>query len=115
MSAVGLPLFFYSIKKTGDLVQAQTLLFTFLVLVEFIRIQTIRERYKQSILSNYWLLGALGGSMLLQLAVLYTPLQSIFEVAYIGLQGWKLILISATGFLTGVLGMDQVFNYVFGD
>jgi len=115
MTATGLPLFFYSLKLTESIVLAQSLLFTFLVLVEFIRIQTIRHRYDQSILSNPWLLGALAGSFILQLIVLYTPLQEIFELARIGLTGWIWTLAATGGFSVGAFGMMKIFDRLFAE
>ncbi|MFT4892944.1 MAG: Ca2+-transporting ATPase [Candidatus Nanohaloarchaea archaeon] len=111
MTLTGLPLFFSSIS-TG-LIAAQTVLFTFLVLVEMIRIQIIRSRYKQSILSNKWLAGALGSSILLQLLVLYTPLSSYFQTASLGLSMWMVLGAGVAGFWILSLVMTRAFDYYF--
>lgn len=110
MALTGLPLFFYTIMSGGTLLQAQTVLFTFLVIVEMIRIQTIRQRYQQSIFSNKWLVGALATSFGLQLAVLYTPLNRYFEVEPLGMMHWELLGIGALGFFALSLLMIKVFD-----
>lgn len=115
MAVTGLPLFFHALRTTGDLILAQTLLFTFLVLVEMIRIQTIRQRYKQSIFSNSWLAGALVGSLALQLLVIYTPLNSYFGTFEIGLQGWNWMLMATLGFLGVAVGMIKIFDRLFNE
>jgi Ca2+-transporting ATPase len=111
MTLTGLPLFFHSLSL--GLVVAQTVLFTFLVMVEMIRIQIIRNRYDQSILSNKWLAGALGSSILLQLLVLYTPLSSYFETSVLGLEQWVVLGLGVTGFWVLSVGMTKIFNRYF--
>lgn len=110
MTLTGLPLFFYTLTNGGTLVQAQTVLFTFLVIVEMIRIQTIRQRYRQSIFSNKWLLGALLISLLLQLGVLYTPLHSYFDVQPLGVADWGILGIGALAFTALTVVMTKVFD-----
>ena len=107
----GLPLFFYGLSKS--LVAAQTVLFTFLVLIEMVRIQTIRSRYSQSLMSNKWLVGALASSFALQLLVLYTPLRDYFGTALLGLEMWSFIGIATAGFLALSFGLSQLFDRVF--
>ena len=91
MAIAGLPVFFMGLETTGSILVAQTMLFTFLVLVEMIRIQIIRRRYDQSLSTNKWLVAALGASIVLQLIVLYSPLRSIFDVAALTLMNWMYI------------------------
>ncbi len=113
MAATGLPLFYYALGQGRSLVYAQTLLFTFLVLVEMIRIQIIRQRYHQSILSNKWLVAALGSSIALQLVVLYTPLSGLFKVASVGVTGWLWMLAAVAGFSVLAFGMTKSFDYLW--
>ena len=103
MTVTGLALFFYGLSVTRDLVVAQTVLFTFLVAVEMVRLQLIRSRYDLSMLSNRWLIGAVGASLVLQLAVLYTPLATFFDVVPLGATEWAWIGAAFAGFL--VLGI----------
>jgi Ca2+-transporting ATPase len=111
MTLTGLPIFFYGLSS--DLIVAQTVLFTFLVMVEMIRIQIIRNRYSQSILSNKWLAGALGSSIVLQLLVLYTPLSSYFKTAALGLGGWGLLGMGVAGFWLLSVIMTKIFDRQF--
>ncbi|MFB6292267.1 MAG: cation-translocating P-type ATPase [Candidatus Nanohaloarchaea archaeon] len=113
MAATGLPLFYYAIGQGKSLVYAQTLLFTFLVLVEMVRIQIIRQRYHQSLLSNKWLVAALVTSLLLQLLVLYTPLKVLFGLAAVGVQGWLWMAAAVAAFSGLAFGMTWVFDRLF--
>ncbi len=88
LAVTGLGIFFYALDRTGSLLRAQSLLFTFIVVVELIRIQVIRSRYDQSLRSNPWLVGAIGVSLLVHLAVLYTPLHDFFQVVPLSLVEW---------------------------
>jgi len=112
IAAVGLPLFFSQLGNS--LIVAQTTLFTFLVVIEMVRIQSIRSRYDQSIFSNKWLLGALLSSMVLQLAVLYTPVREFLEVAALGMSSWQVLGLGFGGYvlLSAVTGhlLDRVFE-----
>lgn len=100
LAVTGLGIFFHALDRTGSLLRAQSLLFTFIVVVELIRIQVIRSRYDQTLRSNLWLVGALGVSLLVQLAVLYTPLQDFFQVVPLTLREWGWI---AAGFVVFLL------------
>ncbi|MFQ3308615.1 MAG: Ca2+-transporting ATPase [Candidatus Nanohaloarchaea archaeon] len=99
MAATGLPVFFTSLSS--GLMTAQTLLFTFIVVIEMVRIQVIRERYKQSLLSNKWVIGALSASMILQIILVYIPVvREYFGTVAIGLPGWSKIAASGIFFVT---------------
>jgi len=63
------------------------------VLYEFVRIATIRYQEKLSWLSNKWLLLSLFGSLLLQLIIIYSPLNSFFYVAPLGIREWGILII----------------------
>ena len=99
MTITGLAAFFYALADTGDLVRAQTVLFTFLVAVELVRIQLVRGRYGQSLRSNPWLVAALLGSLALQALVLYTPLNDLFAVVPLGVDGLGVVAVAGLGFL----------------
>ena len=113
MTGTGLGLFFYGLATTASLLRAQTLLFTFLVVVEVIRIQVIRSRYDLSILSNPWLLVAIGVTLLLQLLVLYTPLSTVFDVRPLSLGEWGWIAVAFVGFLALNLGLRDLLDRRF--
>ncbi|WP_089778735.1 cation-translocating P-type ATPase [Haloferax massiliensis] len=88
LTATGLGVFFYALDQSGDLVVAQTVLFTFLVTAELVRTQSVRLRYRLSPRSNPWLLGAVGLSLALHLVLLYTPVADLFGVVPLGLTEW---------------------------
>lgn len=98
MTITGLPIFFWNVAFES-LILAQTALFTFLVAVEMIRIQIIRRRYDLSFLSNRWLVTAVGFSLVLQILVLYTPLNTFFEVVPLPMTQAGELALSFTGFL----------------
>ena len=99
LAATGLGIFFHALDRTGSLLRAQSILFTFIVVVELIRIQVIRSRYNQTLRSNLWLVGAIGVSLLVQLAVLYTPLHDFFQVVPLTLAEWGWIALGFVVFL----------------
>lgn len=110
MAVTLLPLFYFN---RGDLQQARTLVFTGLVIFEFVRIQAIRTRYDQSILTNKWLIAALLGSLALQLLVVYSPLNSYFGVVPIALSGWYQIAGSLVGFITLTYVFVKLEDHIF--
>ncbi|WP_049912864.1 cation-translocating P-type ATPase [Halococcus thailandensis] len=99
LAVIGLGIFFYALDRTGSLLRAQSLLFTFIVVVELIRIQVIRSRYDQTLRSNLWLVGAIGVSLLVHLAVLYTPLHDFFQVVPLAPVEWVWIVVGFVVFL----------------
>jgi Ca2+-transporting ATPase len=113
MTVTGLALFFYALSRTADLVLAQTLLFTFLVVVEVVRIQVIRSRYDLSLASNRWLLAAVGTTLLLQLLVLYTPLAGLFGVRPPSPAEWAWVGVAFLGFLALNLGSSRLLDRAF--
>jgi Ca2+-transporting ATPase len=115
MTITGLALFFYGLLTVTTLIRAQTLLFTFLVVVEVVRIQVIRSRYDLSILSNRWLIGAIGITLLLQLLVLYTPLNEFFAVRPLSVDEWTWIGAAFVGFLVFNLGLSEILDRVFAE
>jgi len=75
-----------------DIEKARTVLFTGFVLYEFVRIAAIRYQEKLTWFSNPWLLWALLISILLQIAVIYSPLGLFFYVEPLGLKEWVILL-----------------------
>ncbi|EMA18182.1 calcium-translocating P-type ATPase, PMCA-type [Haloarcula amylolytica] len=70
---------------------AMTMIFTGFVFLEFEKLYVIRWLRETPTLSNRWLASAVGGSILLQLAVLYTPLNVYFGTVPLRLTDWGLI------------------------
>ncbi|WP_135667105.1 cation-translocating P-type ATPase [Halorhabdus rudnickae] len=113
-AGIGLPLFFHGLSVSGDLVVAQTLLFTFIVIGEIIQAQILRWPYGLSLFSNTWLVGALASSIVLHLGVLYTPVNSFFDVVALGWTHWLWMAVAIGAFtILGtalVLGLDRLDN-----
>ena len=113
MTVTGLSLFFFGLTETRALVVAQSLLFTFLVTIEMVRIQTIRSRYDQGILSNPWLVVAILVTLALQLLVLYTPLNQLFDVVAVSVTGWAWIGAAFLAFLVSHILVVALYDRVF--
>jgi Ca2+-transporting ATPase len=113
MTITGLAVFFYGLSTTRDLVVAQTLLFTFLVTVEMVRIQLIRSRYEVPLFSNQWLVAAVIATLTLQLAVLYTPLNQFFDVVALAATEWIWIGAAFVAFLALGLVVETAITRVF--
>lgn len=84
----------------------QTMAFTAVVVFEMIIIWAIRSQYKLSLFSNKYLVIAVSTSLVLQLIVLYLPLQignaslqELFKVTPLGLSDW-IIILGSGGLLT---------------
>jgi Ca2+-transporting ATPase len=113
LAVTGLGVFFHALDTTGSLLRAQSLLFTFVVVVELIRIQVIRARYDQPLRSNPWLLGAVAVSLLVHLSVLYTPLNDFFRVVPLTTADWTLIAAGFAVFLVLNVVVSTVSSRVF--
>ncbi|WP_276302327.1 cation-translocating P-type ATPase [Halorussus lipolyticus] len=114
MTVTGLALFFYGLVE-ATLVTAQSVLFTFLVAIEMVRIQLIRSRYDLSVVSNRWLVSAIGVTLALQLGILYTPIRAAFGVVALGATEWSWIGVGFTGFVVLALGVRAVLGRMFGE
>ncbi len=94
ITATLLPLFYYHHQILGDLVLAQTIVFTAFVFMAIARIGAIRWRYGLGLFSrNRWLVLAIAITLTLQLLVLYTPLSLLFGVTPLALDHWLQIAV----------------------
>lgn len=87
-------LFIFHLYKDVDIRLARTMAFTTLVVLEIVRVQIIRMSHNEKFFSNSWLVGALALSMAMQLAVIYTPLSSLFHTASLDVWHWVYILVT---------------------
>ena len=94
---------------------ARTTLFTGFVLYEFVRIGAIRSQEKLTWFSNKWLLISLAFSVLLQIVIIYTPLNSLFRIVPLGVGPWA-ILISGVliGYFIAIWIATMITKYVRG-
>lgn len=91
-TAVMLGLLFYTLGGAAAITPyAMTMVFTGFVALEFEKLYVIRWFRETPTLSNRWLALAVGASLLLQLAVLYTPLAEYFGTVPLGLSDWALL------------------------
>ncbi|NHN49381.1 cation-transporting P-type ATPase [Halostella sp. JP-L12] len=70
---------------------AMTMVFTGLVVFEFVKLYVVRWTRRTPALSNVWLAAAVAASLGLQLAVLYTPLNEYFGTVPLGIADWALL------------------------
>lgn len=91
---------------------ARTTLFTGFILYEFVRIASIRSQEKLNWTSNPWLLIALLVSLLLQLVIVYSPLNVFFHAVPLGLGQWFILLSGVCiGYFTALLITKLVSDY----
>jgi len=95
-------LFLFNKFLSQGLLKAQTIAFTTIVILEMARVLIIRREYKLNLFSNKWLILAIMSSITLQLVVIYTPLNKIFETV-------PLTLIEL-----GYIGAAALAMFVFG-
>jgi len=70
----------------------QTLAFTALIVMEFVRLQTVRSEYKIGMFSNKYLVAAVIASIGLQLLLIYTPMREFFGATTLNITDWAVIL-----------------------
>ena len=89
-----------------------TMVFTGFVFLEFEKLYVIRWLRETPTLSNRWLATAVGGSIALQLAVLYTPIADYFGTVPLGLADWGLIgavlAVALPGYVLVALGVRRL-------
>ena len=103
---------FFLILPMGEDV-ARTALFTGFILYEFVRIASIRYLDELTWLSNKWLLAALLGSIVLQLVIIYTPLNQLFHIVPLGIHEWMVLLGGvAIGFILAIVITTIILRYV---
>jgi len=93
LAVVLLAIFFIGLKN--GLATARTMVFTGFVLYEFVKLSVIRYQQQLSWFSNKWLVSATSGCLVLQLAILYTPLNRLFHVVPLGVFEWFILLLGA--------------------
>jgi len=84
-------------------VKAQTVVFTALVAAEFVILQTVRQNYGQKLFANRYITLSMLAVMVLQLALIYTPLSGVFHLVPLDLEDWIAITLT--------VGAIFVFNH----
>ena len=92
-----------------NVVLAQTVAFTTLIVLQIVRVQMVRKQHNEKLFSNKWLNYALLSSIGLQLLVIYTPLSKIFHTTALGVLEWVWIFgVALVVFMLGSLGSKLV-------
>ncbi|MCD6496559.1 MAG: calcium-translocating P-type ATPase, PMCA-type [Candidatus Aenigmarchaeota archaeon] len=87
---------------------ARTALFTGFVIYEFMRIAIIRHNEELGFFQNRMLVMTLGISIILQLAVLYTPVNSLLSLVPLGLYEWAVLLSIGTAGWFSSIGISKL-------
>jgi len=103
--AFALAFFFFKwqLDRGVPLVEARSTTLTLAIIFELFMAFTVRSArpiWEIGFFSNRWLLGAVCVPILLQFALLYTPLSTVFRLTAISLQEWMLVVaLATTGFI----------------
>lgn len=100
-------MFYIVYKVTDDLVLAQTMSFTWLVMSHFVRIAAIRFDEGRSLFYNKYVNWSIAIPIVFQLVILYTPLADFFQVVPLSLVHWGIIV--ATVILA--VGLAKIITY----
>ncbi|RLE11264.1 hypothetical protein DRJ04_08365, partial [Candidatus Aerophobetes bacterium] len=88
-------LFWLNLPEGGK--KAMTVAFTSIVIFELVRVQAVRMKFRIGMFSNTKLLMAIGISIIMQLAVIYTPaLQEVFRTVFLNILDWGEIILVAS-------------------
>ncbi len=101
-----LVLFVYNMH---DLVKAQTMVFTALVVMEMVKLEFVRSLDGLKFSDNKYVVLSIAASVALQLAVVYTPLNVFFRTVPLGIYEW--IFIAGTAFAYFIaLRISRIFS-----
>ena len=79
-------LILFNFGLAENIKKAQTIAFTTLVAMELVRVQTVRAKYGVKFFSNKYIVGAVALSLFLQMAIIYSPLNTFFNTVPLGLK-----------------------------
>lgn len=91
ISTIGALILFYWVggNEEEKLQLAQTTAFTYVVMAEFVLLLAVRSYFAIPVFTNTWLWLAIGGSLILQAILIYTPgVREIFELEMLGVNEW---------------------------
>ncbi len=98
-----LAVFLLEYLNTGNLIKAQTMAVTTSVMFEMLFVFTCRSDeslIKKGFFSNKWLVGAVGISVLIHVALIYSPFGTFFNMIPLGIFDWiRIITFSSIGFV----------------
>ncbi|MEA1993376.1 MAG: calcium-translocating P-type ATPase, SERCA-type [Euryarchaeota archaeon] len=110
-----IPIFWF-IKNDTGLIEAQTMAFTLLTMIEIFNsfnCKSMRHSiFELGIFNNFYLIGAFLSSFGMQLAVIYVPfLQKYVHTTALGLEHWVIIALASFG----VIAIVETAKYLFKD
>ncbi len=97
LGAVTLAVFWWAYQSTGDLILAQTIAMTQMVIFQFFHVGNCRSLHRSvftiSPFTNKALFLAVGAALIAHIAILYiSPLQTLFQTAPLTLEHWAYIV-----------------------
>jgi Ca2+-transporting ATPase len=113
IAAIVLGTFFAGLALFG-LETARTMTFTALVAQEYLRLVVIRVHEGLRLAANRWLVLAVATSVVLQLALLYSPLGALFDAVPLGPGAWGVILAGLVVGFPAALGVTWLVRRLFG-
>ncbi len=87
-------LFILTYKYTNNLILAQTVSFTWLVLSHFVRIAAIRFDEKVEMFNNKFLNWSLIIPIILQIIIIYTPIREFFHAVPLTIKEWIILTVA---------------------
>lgn len=100
----------------GEAGRAVAVAFTAMVVYEMVRLVNIRSEYRIKWFSNPWLSVAILASLLLQVAVVYTPwLNELFGIHPIHVIDWVIIGLVSLGLFIAMKIIDHVLDRMFAE
>jgi len=100
--------FLITLKLTDNLVLAQTMTFTWLVLSHFVRVAAIRFDESVNLFVNKYLNWSILIPVLVQLLIIYTPLSRFFHVVHLSINEWLILIAS----ILLAVGLAKVITYI---
>ncbi len=98
------------LSEINDLAKAQTMVFTSFVVLELIKLQHIRSIDGLKITDNKYILLAIASSLLLQLAVIYTPLAVFFRTVPLAIGDWLIIAAITAAYYFAIKAVSRMFK-----
>jgi len=97
-----------------NVARAQSIVFTSLVVFELVRVQAVRSRYEIAFFTNKWLSMAILSTVVLQIVLLYSPLNVLFGLVPLGIKAWLMILAGLGIFALCTWALRKVEDRLFG-
>jgi Ca2+-transporting ATPase len=103
---VGTLLVFAAYHPDTDLPRAQTMAFNTLMMFQMFNVLNSRSErssvFRVGVFRNRWLVLAIASSILLQLAVIYTPLSRFFKTVPVSAQDWLVVVLVSSSILVAM-------------